>query len=73
MDVTITRPFFLQGQHPDGGAHAKFTNYAFDVEEFVRLVGEAARHVRSHTAYQALRNSTNSYQMSPQSNKHEEL
>ncbi|XP_063234785.1 EGF domain-specific O-linked N-acetylglucosamine transferase isoform X2 [Bacillus rossius redtenbacheri] len=40
-----------QGHHPDGGAHAKFTNYAFDQTEFSRLVGEAADHVRSHAAF----------------------
>ena len=30
--------FFWQGKHPQHGTHhAKFTNYSFDVEEFVRL------------------------------------
>lgn len=43
-----------EGQHPEGGAHAKFTNYAFDVEEFSRLVAKAARHVGSHLEFQEL-------------------
>uniref|UniRef100_A0A6M2DVU3 Putative secreted protein n=1 Tax=Xenopsylla cheopis TaxID=163159 RepID=A0A6M2DVU3_XENCH len=33
------------GHHPDGGAHPKFTNYSFDVDEFIRLVSVAANHV----------------------------
>lgn len=37
-----------EGHHPEGGAHAKFTNYAFDVEEFQRLVNKLAEHVRQH-------------------------
>jgi protein O-GlcNAc transferase len=43
---------WFQGHHPEGGAHAKFTNYAFDVEEFLRLVGIGAKHVRHHAAFQ---------------------
>lgn len=44
---------YLQGKHPQqGGAHAKFTNYAFDKEEFVRLVNEAASHVVNHAEFQ---------------------
>lgn len=35
-----------EGIHPDGGIHKKFTNYSFDVDEFVRLVSEAAQYVR---------------------------
>jgi protein O-GlcNAc transferase len=42
----------LQGHHPEGGAHAKFTNYAFDVDEFLRLVAVGAKHVKHHTAFQ---------------------
>ncbi|KAK7788871.1 hypothetical protein R5R35_011397 [Gryllus longicercus] len=42
-----------QGHHPDGGAHAKFTNYSFDVNEFLRLVAVAAKHVKNHKAFQA--------------------
>ncbi|XP_063922710.1 EGF domain-specific O-linked N-acetylglucosamine transferase isoform X2 [Zophobas morio] len=38
------------GTH-DGGAHAKFANYVFDVKEFVRLVGKAAQHVKSHPEF----------------------
>ncbi|XP_050439181.1 EGF domain-specific O-linked N-acetylglucosamine transferase isoform X2 [Adelges cooleyi] len=33
---------------PDNGAHAKFTNYSFDKNEFLRLVAEAAEHVKKH-------------------------
>lgn len=40
-----------EGHHPEGGAHAKFTNYSFDVEEFVHLVAEAAKDVRTHKEY----------------------
>ncbi|KAH8334156.1 hypothetical protein KR059_007021 [Drosophila kikkawai] len=40
-----------EGHHPEGGAHAKFTNYSFDVEEFVHLVAEAAKEVRSHNEF----------------------
>ena len=40
-----------QGHHPTLGAHLKFTNYGFDVEEFMRLVYIAADHVRSHPLY----------------------
>ena len=43
--------FLLQGHHPTLGAHKKFTNYTFDVKEFLRLVKKAAEHVRSHEAY----------------------
>ncbi|KAK7102557.1 EGF domain-specific O-linked N-acetylglucosamine transferase-like [Littorina saxatilis] len=46
-----------EGHHPTLGAHAKFTNYAFDVEEFMRLVRKAAQYVRSHPAFIAARNS----------------
>ena len=30
--------FSLQGHHPTLGKHSKFTNYAFDVDEFMRLL-----------------------------------
>ncbi|XP_031763839.2 EGF domain-specific O-linked N-acetylglucosamine transferase [Galleria mellonella] len=36
-----------QGHGPGGGSHAKFTNYSFDVDEFLRLVAKCADHVRS--------------------------
>lgn len=40
-----------QGNHPEmGGAHKKFTNYRFDVNEFVRLVQIASRHVKTARA-----------------------
>ncbi|XP_017860156.1 PREDICTED: EGF domain-specific O-linked N-acetylglucosamine transferase [Drosophila arizonae] len=41
-----------EGHHPDGGAHAKFTNYRFDADEFERLVAQAATAVRAHKDYQ---------------------
>jgi len=34
------------GHHPSLGADAKFTNYAFDAQEFVRIVMKGVRHVR---------------------------
>lgn len=38
--------------HPSLGVlHAKFCDYTFDKAEFVRLVAEAAHHVRSHPKY----------------------
>lgn len=39
------------GTHPDGSAHAKFTNYSFDVEEFLRIVSLARSHVKNHSAF----------------------
>ena len=39
---------FLQGHHPTLGEHPKFTNYSFDVEEFMYLVLQAAEHVLQH-------------------------
>lgn len=42
-----------EGHHPDGGAHAKFTNYKFDKNEFLRLVNMAAEHVRNHPKFPA--------------------
>ncbi|KAG8127983.1 putative EGF domain-specific O-linked N-acetylglucosamine transferase protein [Naja naja] len=40
-----------EGHHPTLGKHPKFTNYAFDVEEFVRLVLLAADHVSQHSKW----------------------
>ncbi|KAK9510790.1 hypothetical protein O3M35_005502 [Rhynocoris fuscipes] len=40
-----------EGHHPEGGAHAKFTNYKFNVKEFIRLVNKAAKHVLNHEEY----------------------
>lgn len=34
------------------GSHAKFTNYSFDKDEFVRLVNKAAEHVWNHLEFQ---------------------
>ncbi|KRT78940.1 hypothetical protein AMK59_6657, partial [Oryctes borbonicus] len=42
-----------QGQHPDGGAHAKFTNYSFDKDEFLRLVALTAKHIKEHPKFKA--------------------
>lgn len=41
-----------QGHHPTLGDHPKFTNYSFDVGEFMRLVLEAAEYVTHHPAWQ---------------------
>lgn len=46
----INKPQTLQGHHPDG-SHAKFTNYSFDKNEFIRLVNVAADNVRNHADY----------------------
>jgi len=40
-----------EGHHPTLGAHEKFTNYFFDVTEFMRLVREAADYVLEHTQH----------------------
>lgn len=40
-----------EGHHPTLGAHAKFTNYSFDLREFLRLVAAAADHVRNAPSY----------------------
>ncbi|XP_013380466.1 EGF domain-specific O-linked N-acetylglucosamine transferase isoform X2 [Lingula anatina] len=37
-----------EGHHPQLGAHAKFTNYSFDVEEFMRKIQEAAAYIKNH-------------------------
>ncbi|KAM5148914.1 EGF domain-specific O-linked N-acetylglucosamine transferase [Mantella aurantiaca] len=37
-----------KGHHPTLGEHPKFTNYSFDVDEFMRLVGSAAAYVSRH-------------------------
>ncbi|KAK2194258.1 hypothetical protein NP493_1g07044 [Ridgeia piscesae] len=44
-------PDGLQGHHPTLGAHAKFTNYAFDLKEFLRMVAKAADLVRKSRSY----------------------
>ena len=40
-----------EGHHPQGGAHAKFTNYAFDVDEFLRLVDKLVSRVIHHEKF----------------------
>lgn len=43
----------FQGEPPQHhGAYAKFTNYGFDRQEFVRLVNVAAIHVTQHVEFQ---------------------
>ncbi|XP_076362380.1 EGF-domain O-GlcNAc transferase isoform X8 [Tachypleus tridentatus] len=49
-----------KGHHPTLGAHAKFTNYAFDVKEFIRLVNIAIHHVKNHPSFQNKHNITKS-------------
>ena len=46
---------YFQGHHPTLGAHKKFTNYAFDVKEFMRMVRKCADHVNSHPAFKSAR------------------
>lgn len=58
-----------EGHHPEGGPHAKFTNYSFDSEEFLRIVDAAANHVASHPAYQKL----NTHKSSESHPKYDEL
>lgn len=40
-----------EGHHPEGGRHMKFTNYEFDKLEFMRLVSDAADHVKDHPEF----------------------
>ncbi|XP_077583223.1 EGF domain-specific O-linked N-acetylglucosamine transferase [Stigmatopora nigra] len=42
-----------KGHHPTLGNHPKFTNYSFDVEEFIRIVMEAAVYIRQHPKWQS--------------------
>lgn len=44
-----------EGHHPQLGPHTKFTNYAFDVDEFMKLVAKAADHVTLHPEFIAAR------------------
>ncbi|MBN3296612.1 EOGT transferase, partial [Amia calva] len=37
-----------KGHHPTLGEHPKFTNYNFDVQEFMRMVLQAAEHMQKH-------------------------
>lgn len=57
----------LQGHGPGGGSHAKFTNYSFDVQEFLRLVEECAAHVRNRQDFK------NFIEASEKKRMHEEL
>lgn len=59
--------FFLQGNHPEVGAHEKFTNYKFDVKEFLHLMQKAVAHVKNHRGWQNLQDELKAAQ------KHEEL
>lgn len=66
----------FQGSHPEGGAHAKFTNYSFDVEEFLRLVHKAAIHVKYHQQFKEMLQNVIDVQSESQDNesmKHDEL
>ncbi|XP_045618392.1 EGF domain-specific O-linked N-acetylglucosamine transferase [Procambarus clarkii] len=56
-----------EGTHPDGGPHEKFTNYEFDVKEFMRLVRKGAEHVKNHRGWQNIQEHLRNTQ------KHEEL
>lgn len=43
-----------EGKHPTlGTPHKKFTNYAFDKDEFVRIVRKMVRYVKEHPAFRA--------------------
>ncbi|XP_011500542.1 PREDICTED: EGF domain-specific O-linked N-acetylglucosamine transferase [Ceratosolen solmsi marchali] len=42
------------GTHPHNGAHAKFTNYKFDVNEFIRLISIAEKHVTNHDVFKEM-------------------
>lgn len=44
----------FQGHHPDGGAHAKFTNYEFEVPEFIKLVNICAKSVINNKEFQKI-------------------
>ncbi|XP_057702920.1 EGF domain-specific O-linked N-acetylglucosamine transferase isoform X1 [Corythoichthys intestinalis] len=41
-----------KGHHPTLGNHPKFTNYSFDVEEFMRILLEAAVYITQHPKWQ---------------------
>lgn len=41
-----------EGHHPTLGAHKKFTNYAFDIKEFMKMVMSAVDYVKAHPRYQ---------------------
>lgn len=66
----IINSVLLQGHHPDMGAHAKFTNYYFDADEFENLVKRASDHVKSHPSFQIF---TSSYPAENGYHSHPEL
>ncbi|EDV19908.1 uncharacterized protein TRIADDRAFT_32818 [Trichoplax adhaerens] len=37
-----------EGHHPTLGAHAKFTNYAFNIGEFLRMIEKGVKHVAAN-------------------------
>ena len=43
-----------EGHHPEGGPHAKFTNYAFDADEFQKIVDRAADRVVNHETFRRI-------------------
>ncbi|XP_015782134.1 EGF domain-specific O-linked N-acetylglucosamine transferase-like [Tetranychus urticae] len=62
-----------EGNHPNLGAHQKFTNYRFDVNEFINNVMEGVKYVRKErTKYIKSMNSTES-SISFKSQNHLEL
>ncbi|GIY59119.1 EGF domain-specific O-linked N-acetylglucosamine transferase [Caerostris extrusa] len=46
-----------EGHHPTLGAHAKFTNYSFDIPEFLRIFKKALAHVRRFSPFHQKSNS----------------
>uniref|UniRef100_A0A7G3B5D7 Uncharacterized protein n=1 Tax=Lutzomyia longipalpis TaxID=7200 RepID=A0A7G3B5D7_LUTLO len=57
--ITWEKPEKLQAEDDgrgsgSGGAYAKFTNYSFDVDEFMRLVHKAADHVEQQKEFRDL-------------------
>lgn len=57
----------FQGNGPGGVSHAKFTNYSFDVKEFLRLVEVCASYVRQRQDFR------NFIEASTAKKSHEEL
>ena len=51
----LSSVFCRQGEHPELGAHEKFTNYTLDVSEAVRLVLASVARVREHPRYRSAR------------------
>ncbi|XP_037077683.1 EGF domain-specific O-linked N-acetylglucosamine transferase-like [Pollicipes pollicipes] len=59
-----------EGEHPELGAHEKFTNYTLDVSEVVRQVLAAADHVRQHPHFRRARQA---HEAEPQRQRRVEL